>query len=118
MILPLHHKAGGNWVNTAKNTMKQLSAYNIFWAIATPVTGKATKADLRIAAKNGFTSFGNHFIRHSGNLEILKEKCQMKLGKAYRITIITDKQFGMIDGRTKDVLAVATTLQKEQSYTI
>jgi hypothetical protein len=62
--------------------------------------------------------FGNQFVRHSGSLDILKEKCQMKLSKQYRITIITDKQFGMIDGITKDFLPVATSLQKEQSFTI
>ena len=44
-------RSGGNSVNTAKNKMKQLSAYNIFWAIATPVKGKATKSDLKIAGE-------------------------------------------------------------------
>lgn len=73
---------------------EKISPYNIFWAIIKPVTGKATKADLRIASKNGFTAFGNQFIRHGSSVEFLKVQCKMKLGKPYMVTIITDKQFG------------------------
>lgn len=100
-----------------------LSALHIFWAIATPEKGKVTKRDLKRASKEGFTSFGpanKYIVRHCGDMDTLLQKCHRISGlkKHYKVTIITDKQFGKVSGKTYDILEVATTMQKEKSFRI
>lgn len=79
-----------------------LSAYKIYWAEFTPVTGKfVTKKD--IAAIKGFsdryigrynTYYRHHFASKERALEFIKN-FDKKLSKRYKVRLFTDKQFGM-----------------------
>ena len=79
-----------------------LSAYKIYWAEFTPVTGKfVTKKD--IAAIQGYSdryigrynkNYRKHFASKERALEFINN-FNKKLSKRYMVRLFTDKQFGM-----------------------
>jgi len=79
-----------------------LSAYKIYWAEFTPVTGKyITKKD--IATIQGHTdryigryntNYRKHFVSKERALEFINN-FNKKLSKRYMVRLFTDKQFGM-----------------------
>lgn len=100
-----------------------MNALTITWAIITPTKGIATKKDIRIIKKAALSagSMGypaNQITAHFSNKE--KAESVIKgitgLTKAYKVVLITDKQFGMTVNC--DFGKVATTLQKQRVFEI
>ncbi|MBN8833751.1 MAG: hypothetical protein J0H76_05160 [Sphingobacteriales bacterium] len=102
-----------------------ITAYKIFWAIATPTKGIATKKDGTKFSKQGWARVNyktnqkavSCFLRHASDLKKLKESCKVEgLEKAYDILIITDKQFGLMQQYNYN--EVATAKQKSGIFSI
>ena len=94
-------------MTTSRNNAANLSAYKIYWAEFTPVTGKfVTKKD--IIAIEGFNngyigrynkSHRRHFASKERALEFINN-FNKKLSKRYMVRLFTDKQFGMAKQET------------------
>lgn len=100
-----------------------LNPYIIKWAILVPVTGKATKKDENIVYKIGMgfrNQKTNEIYFVAANKDAMSTKLARlkgKLTKEYRVTIITDKQLGLVKSE-EGFLSVATDLQKANSFII
>ena len=94
-------------MTTSRNNAANLSAYKIYWAEFTPVTGKyITKKD--IATIQGYadryigrynTNYRKHFASKERALEFINN-FNKKLSKRYMVRLFTDKQFGMAKQET------------------
>lgn len=103
----------------------QASPYTISWAILTAVKGQATKRDLNIVNKSMITGAnykfeeGKVFLAHGKDkATILKRLSEISgLNKGYKVTIITDKQFGSIKWNTNPI-TVATAKQLSETFLV
>lgn len=103
-----------------------MNSLNITWAIVKASKGQATKRDLSIIVKKADREMAGCLMSIGGENVIAiyfpnREKAQTAFGKVnglfkkYEVTLITDKQFGLID-TTKDVMEVATSKQKAEAF--
>lgn len=89
--------------------MLQLTPYNTYWYILTPIKGKPTKKDLTLLKKM-------HTIATIVKSEIIfykpyKDLTIKPLSKLYELVIITDKQFSLFEhGKTFRSLATKKQL--------
>lgn len=104
-----------------KNSNDKLNAYTITWAIITPVKGKFFKKDLNVISKKihsiGLSS--NIGKAHFQNKEKAIEQVNKisGLSKDFKVTFITDKQFGM-SKLNQNPLELATSKQLEETIII
>ncbi|WP_379964002.1 hypothetical protein [Epilithonimonas sp. UC225_85] len=108
--------------------MTAFNPYTISWIILTPKTGKATKRDQKkfnsqiTRSTFSISAFSSIMFAHFATKEIATEQLALlkKTNKDYNATIITDKQFGLmeIDYKTKNVKIHFTTKQIEDSKSI
>jgi hypothetical protein len=112
---------GRQLITTAKIKMKTLNPYKITWLVLTPNAGKATKKDLKIlnGKRFGFGISNNEIKDCFANKELALNFAQRIVGltKHYKVTFITDKQFGLSKW-DESLLNVATTKQKLESFNI
>lgn len=105
------------------NSNITLSAYKIYWAEFTPVTGKyVTKKD--IAAIQGYSdrsigchnkNYRRHFASKERALEFINNFGK-KLSKRYMVRLFTDKQFGMATQETGYAIPYTQKQLKEVYY--
>lgn len=101
----------------------EFSKYKISWLVLIPATGKATKADLQVFNKvTLFSMIGNNITAHFPTRERAEQvqkqlkALSSKLTKRYRAVIVSDAQFGNMQGT--DFWSAATTKQKADAITI
>ncbi len=105
-----------------KNTTTQPNAYTITWAVITPLKGKFIKKNLNELSKKIFSitkyKMANEAICHFSSKEQAIEKLSnVSASKQFKVTLITDKQFGMTKWN-EPLLANATQKQIEESFII
>ena len=98
--------------------MKTINSLNASWAILKPLNGVATKKDRKVCGEILLSGKRAERITvFSASKEGLGKKLKNlkgKLGKAYEVTVITDKQFGNLQNWNVD--EIATSKQKEERY--
>lgn len=95
------------------------SKYKTFWAILAPTKGIARKEDvvkLNTVAMRSRSEIITVYSRSKTTLLDKLLKCTGELKKAYTVTIITDKQFGMMEDY--NYAEVATFKQLSDSFII
>lgn len=102
--------------------MENLNRYKITWAIFTPISGKFFKKNRNeifksvhtISKRNEVNEAFAHFPSKERAMELISK---VKTSKKFKVTLITDKQFGMSNWNDS-LLNFATKKQLENSFTI
>lgn len=106
-----------------------MSAYQTHWVVLEPLKGKATKRDVRafnsIDGVDRFKPMFNkkYVMAHSSSKNeaiLLISKIKGLAFKSYKATLLTDKQFGMIEKNHSDntISIPFTQKQLEESVNI
>lgn len=95
------------------------------WAILTPIKGYATKTDRRLCGEvilnNSYAKKILIYASSQSELDNKLNNLKNKLSKEYNVIVISDKQFGYIDGwlvNSNAHLDVATQKQLKSQYTL